>query len=120
MTAWHRRRGGRYASLYPRKLDTDRRGNEQWVPDWDATPKVVSYSGQFDRSSVAEIPGQQVLNYTTIQVPYPIPNVEVYGGVTLSDWPGEQWDISAPVQLHWGTPVVRHYTMILRQRPDHR
>lgn len=117
MSTWHRQRGGRYAFLYPRVEVTDSRGNKVWQPDMTATPKKVPYSGQYDRSQTAEVPGQQVLEYRNIQVPWTLPEPNVWGAVILSDEPGRVWDIDAPPAQRWGTRHVRHYTINLRLRP---
>ena len=119
--SWHRKRGKRFARIWPRVLRTDSRGNEMWAPDLSADPIVVRYSGQWDRSSIAELPGQQLIQVRQIQIDYndKTKAVNAYSAVELSDLPGVRWDITSPPALRWGTRSSRHLTVEIQRRPDH-
>src|SRR5690606_34931375 len=120
MASWQRKRGGT-VRLYPRKLITDNRGNNQYITDMDAEPIVVTFSQRWIRSSRAEVPGQQTIDVRRIIVPATVPYeyvsvwaVAVFGGDDGED----RWDIIAPPQYHQGTRHVRHWSIDLRRRPD--
>jgi len=107
--------------IWPPVKQTDSRGNEVLRPNLNATPIVVPYSGQWDRSSIAELPGQQLIDVRLIQVEYSdrTKKIAPWSEVELSDTPGARWDIISPPSLRWGTRGVRHLTLEIQRRPDH-
>lgn len=121
MSTWHRKRGRRWVKIWPPVKQTDSRGNEVLRPNLNATPIVVPYSGQWDRSSIAELPGQQLIDVRLIQVEYSdrTKKIAPWSEVELSDTPGARWDIISPPSLRWGTRGVRHLTLEIQRRPDH-
>lgn len=68
-----------------------------------------------ERSTRAEVPGQQIIDVATVIVEADIPNVDLWSKVRVR---GGVWDIVTPPQYHHGTRRVRHWTMEVRRRPD--
>lgn len=68
-----------------------------------------------ERSSRAEVPGQQVVNVVSITTESDLSDVELWSRVELR---GKEWDPVSPPQLYYGaTRHVRHWSITLRERP---
>ncbi|MGL5825556.1 MAG: hypothetical protein ACRCYU_12210 [Nocardioides sp.] len=66
------------------------------------------------RSSKAEVPGQQVINVTRMIVDPHIQDVDLWSRV---EWEGKSWDIASPPAYHHGPRRSRHWSIDIRQRP---
>lgn len=101
-------------TFYPRKEITDNRGNIQLVPDMD-NPVTTSAAEMQDRSSRAEVPGQQEIDVIRLIVRYDLPDVGVYSICKYRDaW----WDIISPPQYHQGERHhTKHLSMLIKRRP---
>jgi hypothetical protein len=93
---------------------TDNRGNEIVAVDMTATPIEVTAAFIPQRSSKAEVPGQQQINITQMIVAADLPGVDVWSRV---EWAGRLWDVAAPPAYHHGTRHTRHWSLDLRERP---
>lgn len=84
-------------------------------PDLEAT--AIDFRGAFvpQRSSRAELAGQQQINVYRVILDPDITDVGLWGRIK---WRGLQWDIVTPPQHHEGSRHVRHQTIDIRQRPD--
>lgn len=107
------RRRGRPVTLYARKVVTDKRGNETIAVDFETkfetTAAVIP-----QRSSRAEIPGQQQIDVVRLIVTPDLPNVGLWSQVALD---GDMWDVAAPPAYHHGSRRMRHYSIDIRRRP---
>lgn len=110
------RRRGQVIKVWPRKLVTDSRGNKQYQPDLTVDPSLVKAAVIPQRSSKAEVPGQQEIDVVNILVDPSL--VEDIGLWARVEWNGSQWDIAAPPQLRYGVRRTRHLTIPLRRRPS--
>lgn len=107
------RRRGQWVDVWKTKKVTDRRGNEVIVADPDGPYRVrAAFIPQ--RSSRAEVPGQQEINVTRMIVDPDLPDVNLWSRV---DWNGSQWDVAAPPAYHHGTRHTRHWSIDIRERP---
>lgn len=107
------RKHGVPVTFYPRHLVTDSRGNEQWMPNLDA-PIQTTAAVYAQRSSKAEVPGQQEIEVTRLLVRADLPDVNLWARATFL---GQDWDIAAPPAYHHGTRTTRHISVDLRRRP---
>lgn len=107
------RRRGQIARVCRLETVTDRRGNRTVAPDREHWTEVRAAFVP-DRSSRAEVPGQQQINVWKMIVAADTPDVYMWNVV---QWNGREWDIAAPPELHYGTRRTRHYTVLLRERP---
>ena len=99
-------------TLYARKTITDARGNSMIVVDKDT--KFETRAAVIpQRSSKAEIPGQQQIDVVRLVVDY-LPNVGLW---SLVEYDGDSWDVAAPPQYHHGTRRTRHHSIDIRRRP---
>lgn len=92
---------------------TDRRGNITKA----ATPVgPIPVKGWVipQRSSRAEVPGQQIINVIRIGVDANLPDVELWSRVVYN---GKEWDVVTPPEYHAGTRTTRHWSIDLRERP---
>lgn len=109
------RRRGQTALVYKTKVVTDRRGNERKMPDADG-PYEVTAAFVPERSSKGEVPGQLIINVVRMIVTADMENIELWSRV---DWNGKSWDLAAPPSYHHGTNRhTRHYSLVLRERPN--
>lgn len=114
------RRRGQSITVYASVETTDLRGDTVVRADLD-TPYVVRGWLVPDRSSRAEVPGQQEINVYKIGLDFPIktlggdpvPNVDLWSRI---DWAGEQWDVVSPPEHHFGSARTRHQSIKIRQR----
>lgn len=109
----HQRRRGQWATVLKTKVVEDSLGNEHMVPDPDNTERVKAWLFP-QRSSKAEVAGQQHINVIRIGVP-PIEGVDLWSRV---EFMGKSWDVAAPPAYHYGASrVTRHWSIDLRERP---
>ena len=116
-----RRRTGQDIIIYGRRIETDRRGNKQYVPDV-SKPAYVGRAWvqpDSDRLQRAEVPGQQEIIMQTIGLPnVPEINAEVIGLWGYVRWNGYIWDIAEPPgYFHGVNRHTRHWEMVIRRRP---
>jgi len=109
------RKHGQPVTIYPRKLTIDSRGNDVLTIDKD-NPFNVTAAVIPQRSSKAEVPGQQEINVVRLIVDasLDIESVGLWGG---AHYAGEDWDIAAPPAYHHGSRRVRHISIDIRKRP---
>lgn len=107
------RRRGQKATVYPFKTVLDRRGQATRVAD-ENTPIRVVAAFIPERSSRAELAGQQQIQIVKMIVRHDIPNFELWAQV---EWDGSRWDVVTPPAYHHGTRHTRHLTVSLRRRP---
>jgi len=108
------RKRGVPLTVYKRKLVTDNRGNETLAVDLaDSTSESGWVIPQ--RSSRAEVPGQQQIDIVRIGVR---DHIEDVGMWSIVDMLGDSWDVVAPPAYHHGSSRhVRHWSIDLRRRP---
>lgn len=110
----YQRRRGQPALLYRSKTIIDSRGNEVAVVDLDDPYPVRAWVIP-QRSSRAEMPGQQDIHIIRIGVEALLEGVDSWSRVYYRDvW----WDVVMPPAYHHGTRHVRHWTIDLRRRPS--
>jgi len=107
------RRRGQTALIWRSKTIIDNRGNEVSIPDADG-PYEVRAVFIPQRSSRAELPGQQQINVTRMIVSPDLEGVDLWSRV---EWNGKQWDVVTPPAYHHGTRHVRHWSIDIRERP---
>lgn len=108
------RRRGQSIIVYPRMKTIDGRGNEYLTPDL-SKPRAMTAAVVPQRSSKAEIPGQQQIDVVRLIVdPDLAPDVGLWGRVHYA---GEDWDIAAPPAYHHGSRGTRHWSIDIRRRP---
>lgn len=108
------RRRGQPALIWKSKIVTDNRGNDIIVPDADG-PHEVRAAFIPQRSSRAEVPGQQQINVTRMIVDADLEGVTLWSRV---QYKGKDWDIVSPPAYHHGTRRhTRHWSIDIRERP---
>lgn len=113
--SFQRRKRGQPAVVYPEKEVVDNRGHSSYAPDLD-NPINVTAAFIPQRSSRAEVPGQQQINVTRMLLDSELPNVGLWSRV---EWNDKTWDVVSPPAYHHGaTRDVRHWSIDLRERPD--
>ena len=68
-----------------------------------------------DRSARAEMPGQQQVSVFTMITSSDLSGVSLY---SLVKWRNSWWDIVSPPAWHIGDRHTRHWSIIIRWRPD--
>lgn len=111
--ASHQRRHGIPVTIYPVTVQTDRRGNQQKMPDL-SNPLTVKAAWIPQRSARAEVPGQVEINIVRIIVTHDLPNVDLW---SYAEALGTTWDVVTPPAYHHGTRHTRHWSLDLRERP---
>lgn len=91
----------------------DNRGNDVITP-YPNDPVRVRAAQIPQRSSKAEVPGQQQINITRIICDPNLPDVNLWSRVRMD---GRMWDVASPPALHYGTRRTRHWSIDLRERP---
>lgn len=110
----HQRRRGQDIIVYPRKNIVDSRGNEYLTPDL-TKPRAMKAAVIPQRSSKAEVPGQQQIDVVRLIVDPDLgADVGLWGRVHYA---GEDWDIAAPPAYHHGSRGTRHWAIDIRRRP---
>lgn len=100
-------------TLYPVIEVEDRRGNKIRVADKTRPIKTKGWVMP-ERSSRAEVPGQQKINVIRIGITANLAGVEIWSEV---EYDGKVWDVVTPPGYHHGTRHTRHWSMDLRERP---
>lgn len=108
-----RRRKGQPVTVYPTKLITDTRGNEQRIPDTD-NPINTTAAVIPQRSSRAEVPGQQPIYVVRLILTHELPGVDLWSRV---EYLGREWDVVSPPSFHYGSRQTRHWSIDIRRRP---
>ncbi|MEV4642769.1 phage head-tail adapter protein [Actinoplanes sp. NPDC049548] len=107
------RRRGLLVTVWKTHPTTDKRGNTVMVADPNDTLQVRAYFIP-QRSSRAEVPGQQQINVVRMLVAAELPNVSLWSRVA---WNGKEWDIVSPPAYHHGSRRTRHWSLDIRERP---
>jgi hypothetical protein len=107
------RRRGQVARVWKTVKVTDKRGNTVLQAD-PASPHEVRAAFIPQRSSRAEVPGQQQINITRMIVRADLEDVTLWSRI---EYKGSTWDIVAPPQYHHGTRHTRHWSIDIRERP---
>ena len=108
------RRRGQPITVYPRMKTTDKRGNDYLTPDL-SKPYEITAAVIPQRSSKAEIPGQQQIDVVRLIIdPDIAENIGLWGRVHYN---GHEWDIAAPPAYHHGPRQSRHWSIDIRRRP---
>jgi hypothetical protein len=107
------RRRGETARIWKMVLTTDTRGNEVYVAD-PTSPHEVRAAFIPQRSSRAEVPGQQQINVIRMIVDHSLADVGLWSRV---EYQGREWDVVTPPSYHHGTRRTRHWSIDLRERP---
>lgn len=99
--------------IYPTVTVVDSRGDEQEQPGEDFY-EVLAWIVP-DRSSRAEVPGQQEIDVYKVGVDPDtvLTGVNIWSRVV---WNDEDWDLVAPPAHRRGTRHVRHQTLTIRRR----
>lgn len=101
-------------TVFPRTQQANRRGEEQWFPNWDA-PVKTRMGITVDRTSRAEVRGNVEIEVYQIRIPASIQGVGP--GATIL-WDDAEWDVVAPPMVRpTRTHSVRHQTVQIRRRP---
>ncbi|WP_263729965.1 hypothetical protein [Cellulomonas sp. SG140] len=108
------RRRGQKAIVYALAKITDNRGNVVLKVD-ETRPIEVRAAFIPQRSSKAEVPGQQTIDVYRMLVDPNIPDVYVWNRVL---WNGREWDVVAPPAIRYGTRRTRHQSVDIRERPN--
>jgi len=107
------RRRGQSAFVFSLTTITDGRGNRKLAPDMEhGTAVRAAFIPQ--RSSRAEVPGQQEVDVVRMLVGADVPDVGLWA---IVQWRGDLWDVAAPPAYHHGTRGTRHISVDLRRRP---
>lgn len=108
------RRRGQVVKVWPTHEVEDKRGNTVIEPNFEAEPLVVRAAAIPQRSSKAEVPGQQMIDVVRLILDAELPDVTLWSRV---EYLGDQWDIVSPPAYHHGSRHVRHWSMDIRRRP---
>ena len=108
------RKRGQPVRIWTTHTVTDRRGNEVEVVNEAKSPLKVKGWVIPQRSSRAEVPGQQQINVVRLGTESNLANVTLWSRV---EYDGKTWDVVAPPAYHHGTRHTRHWSIDLRQRP---
>lgn len=92
---------------------TDARGNKTLAPD-PTSPHQVRAAFIPQRSSRAEVPGQQEINVIRMIVAPHLLGVGLWSRV---EYDGKFWDVVTPPMYHHGTRHTQHWSIDLRERP---
>lgn len=112
--SFQRRKRGQPATVYATANLVDSRGNHRVEVDMDAPIEVRAVFIP-QRSSRAELAGQQQINVTRMLVEADLPGVNLWSVVR---WRDRLWDVVTPPSYHHGaTRHVRHWSIDLRERP---
>lgn len=113
MPPMQRKRRGFNVSIRTSAITTDRRGNRTVLPNG---PVLTVRAWLIpDRSSRAEVPGQQQINVYRMGTQADLSGVDMFSRVS---WNGSDWDIVSPPAHHEGDRHTRHWTFTIRERPD--
>lgn len=108
-----RRRQGQPVVIYRTKVIQDARGNSTVVVDPE-NPHKLTAAVIPQRSSRAEVPGQQLVDVVRLIVSDDLEGVTLWSRV---EYRGEEWDLVQPPAYHHGTRRTRHSSVDIRRRP---
>lgn len=115
MVTWQRRRGHK-VTIYPTISQVDNRGTPIKSPDLDSPIETRAWVVP-DRSSAAEVPGQQEIDVIRLGIE---PRIELdeaeIDRYSRVEWDGDDWDVTTPPAKRYGTRHVAHQTITLRRR----
>lgn len=124
MPSIQRRRHGQAFKVWPEVVVEDRRGNSKRTVDLSALPHGHDgkLKGNFtpDRGSRAEVPGQQEIDVYRVVFETGLEDVTLWSRLLWAP-PGREpkyWDIVEPPVYRHGTRHTRHWTMVIRKRPE--
>lgn len=109
----HQRKRGETARIWKMVKVSDSRGNETLRAD-PTSPHEVRAAFIPQRSSRAEVPGQQQINVIRMIVDYGLADIGLWSRV---EYQGKVWDVVTPPAYHHGTRRTRHWSIDLRERP---
>ncbi|MGW1258458.1 phage head completion protein [Streptomyces sp. NPDC002513] len=107
------RRRGQRARVWRTVEVVDNRGNTV-VTAAPEGPIEVRAAFIPQRSSRAEVPGQQQINVTRMIVNAALEGVSLWSRV---EYNGREWDIVSPPAYHHGDRRTRHWSIDIRERP---
>lgn len=107
------RRRGETARVWKMAQVIDGRGNRTLRAD-PTSPHVVRAAFIPQRSSRAEVPGQQQINVVRMIVDHDLADVGLWSRV---EYQGKEWDVVTPPSYHHGTRRTRHWSIDIRERP---
>lgn len=107
------RRRGQPVVLYRSKVIQDSRGNDVVTVDRE-DPHLTTAAAIPQRSSKAEVPGQQMIDVVRLIVKDELDGVTLWSRV---EYRGEEWDLVTPPSYHHGTRQTRHWSIDIRRRP---
>ena len=107
------RRRGQRVVLYRTKVITDGRGNDVVTVD-KTNPHITTAAAIPQRSSRAEVPGQQQIDIVRLIVKDDLDEVTLW---SMVEYRGQEWDVVAPPTYHHGTRATRHWSIDIRRRP---
>lgn len=107
------RRHGQPATIYRSIPIKDKRDNDVIVVDTE-NPYEVTVAAIPQRSSRAEVPGQQIIDVVRLITTADLDAVTIWSRV---DYLGAEWDIVSPPAYHHGTRQTRHWSIDIRRRP---
>lgn len=111
----YQRRRGETITVWLSAQTTDNRGNKVNAVDETIPPFTVRAWVIPQRSSKAEVPGQQIIEVVRLGIGLEAKDIDLWGQV---EYRGERWDIAAPPAFHNGSRHVRHYSIDIRKRPS--
>lgn len=109
----HQRKHGQSVVIYRTETVEDKRGNSVIHVTTD-NPWRLTAAAIPQRSSRAEIPGQQEIEVVRLITDADLAGVDLWSRV---DYLGAEWDIVAPPAYHHGTRRTRHWAIDIRRRP---
>lgn len=107
------RKRGQPVVIYRTETVEDQRGNSI-VQMTNVNPWRLTAAAIPQRSSRAEIPGQQEIDVVRLITDADLTDVNLWSRV---DYLGAQWDIVSPPAYHHGTRHTRHWSIDIRRRP---
>jgi hypothetical protein len=107
------RRRGLLVTVWKTGVTVDKRGNKTLAADPDHALTVRAYFIP-QRSSKAEVSGQQQINVVRMLVAADVPGLDLWSRV---EWNGKQWDVVSPPAYHHGSARTRHWSLDIRERP---
>lgn len=112
--SFQRKRKGIPAKVWRVEKQEDARGNTHKVAVSNEPHDVKVWIFP-QRSSKAEVPGQQHINVVRIGVDAALEGVELWSRV---EFMGKSWDVAAPPAYHHGSSRhTRHWSIDIRERP---
>jgi hypothetical protein len=108
------RKRGETITIYRTATTTDKRGNIV-IARTPLNPHEVRAAVIPQRSSEAQVPGQQQTDVVRLLVDADLPDVDLW---SMVEFRGRQWDVVTPPALHVGTRRTRHWSIDVRARGE--